>query len=416
MKTTFRPLLTLLGVFFIVTPLFSQNSSPGLDEQINAWLQPIAQGIYDYVMTPVSLTAEISVPIVLVLLISAATFFTFYFRFPNIRYFRLAIRVVRGQYASVRSDSKAANIHDGDDPVTIRKEGHHGEVSPFQALTAALSATVGLGNVGMVAIAIAAGGPGATFWMIIAGLLGMSSKFTECTLGVKFREIDRDGTVYGGPMYYLSKGLKARGWTKLGKVLGVFYAIMLIGGSFGGGNMFQSNQAAAQFMALIGVESGYAGFLFGLFLAALVAVVIIGGIKRIGSVTEKVVPIMVGIYLIGALIILASNASYLPYAFRLIIEGAFQPGAAVGGFVAVLVQGFQRAAFSNEAGMGSASVAHSAVRTQYAASEGVVALLEPFIDTVLVCTMTALVIITTNINADFVVYGDDTGLNGVNLT
>lgn len=301
----------------------------------------------------------------------------------------LAINTVRGKYS---------------DP------NDSGEVSHFQALTAALSGTVGLGNIAGVAIAISLGGPGATLWMIIAGLLGMASKFTECTLGVKYRDIGADGTVYGGPMYYLTKGLREKGYARLGKILAVFFAIMCIGGSFGGGNMFQANQAAVQFNTLIGATSGSSGAVFGVVLALIVAMVIIGGIKRIGSVTEKVVPFMCGIYVFAALVIIFGNFSQIPHAFGLVVRGAFSPEAVAGGFVGVLVQGFRRAAFSNEAGVGSAAIAHSAVRTQHPASEGVVALLEPFIDTVVVCTMTALVIVITGN------YINPEGISGVDLT
>ncbi|MEO1714709.1 MAG: alanine/glycine:cation symporter family protein, partial [Bacteroidota bacterium] len=285
-----------------------------------------------------------------------------------------------------------------------------GEVSHFQALTAALSGTVGLGNIAGVAIAISLGGPGATFWMIVAGLLGMSSKFVECTLGVRYRDIGPDGTVYGGPMYYLTKGLAEKGLGGLGRILAIFFAIMCVGGSFGGGNMFQANQAAQQFNTMIGATSSYAGFLFGAVLAAIVAVVIIGGIKRIGSVTERIVPFMCGVYVLAALIIIIANFSLVPDAFGKIFTGAFTPTGVAGGFVGVLVQGFRRAAFSNEAGVGSAAIAHAAVKTDHAASEGLVALLEPFIDTVVVCTMTALVIIITGN------YNNAGGMGGVELT
>ncbi|MCB0556193.1 MAG: alanine:cation symporter family protein, partial [Phaeodactylibacter sp.] len=233
----------------------------------------------------------------------------------------------------------------------------------------------------------------------------MASKFTECTLGVKYRDVGPDGTVYGGPMYYLTKGLKEKGLGGLGKVLAVFFAIMCIGGSFGGGNMFQANQAAEQFNAMIGATSGSAGLVFGVVMASIVALVIIGGIKRIGSVTERVVPFMCGIYVLAALIIVLGHFTLIPKAFGIIFSGAFSAAGISGGFVGVLVQGFRRAAFSNEAGVGSAAIAHSAVRTEYAASEGIVALLEPFIDTVVVCTMTALVIVIYNMDAHFV-YSD----------
>ncbi|MEM9822788.1 MAG: alanine/glycine:cation symporter family protein [Bacteroidota bacterium] len=411
MKKIILPFLLAVGWPYRAYP---QEST--LDERINDAISPITSSIFNFVMTPIEFSEQISLPIVLIVLLCGAAYFTVYFGFPNFTRVGLAINVVRGKYQATKTESRSPNIINGDDPDTIRKENVEGEVSPFQALTAALSATVGLGNIGMVAVAIVAGGPGATFWMIIAGMLGMASKFTECTLGVKYREVMPDGTVHGGPMYYLSKGLKERGWATLGKIFGVFYAIMLVGGSFGGGNMFQSNQAAAQFTNVLNSDSGYSGFAFGCMMALSIAVVIIGGIKRIGKVTERIVPLMVGIYLFAALIILAKNIAHIPAAIQAIIQGAFAPEAAMGGFFVVLVIGFQRAAFSNEAGVGSASVAHSAVKTQYAASEGVVALLEPFIDTVIVCTITALVIIVTNIDGQLVEYGNASGLNGVTLT
>ena len=265
-------------------------------------------------------------------------------------------------------------------------------------MTAALSATVGLGNIAGVAIALSIGGPGATFWMILVGFLGMASKFTECTLGVAYREIDENGTVYGGPMYYLTKGLKEKGLAKLGKILAVIFAIMCIGGSFGGGNMFQVNQAFQLFEHVTGGEESFIygkGWLFGLIMATFVAIVIIGGIKKIANVTDKIVPAMVVIYVMAVVGILIINYEALPAAFRSIYDGAFSAEGITGGFIGVMIQGFKRAAFSNEAGIGSASIAHSAVKTRYAASEGLVALLEPFIDTVVVCTMTALVLIVT---------------------
>ncbi|MEO1626648.1 MAG: alanine/glycine:cation symporter family protein, partial [Bacteroidota bacterium] len=396
-------------------------------EQINEFFAPIAATIAGIVFYSIPVGNGLSVPIVLIVLLLGASYFTVYFGFPNFTKFGLAINVVRGKYDNTKaypSDDMVTN--DGDIPDTIRKEGHVGEVTAFQALTAALSATVGLGNIAGVAIAIAIGGPGATFWMILAGFLGMASKFTECTLGVKYREIGPDGTVYGGPMYYLRKGLAEKGMAGLGKVFAVFYAIMLIGGSFGGGNMFQANQAAAQFQSLINADpNGSAGTIFGVVVALLVGLVIIGGIKRIGKVAEKIVPFMVGIYVAAALIILIANVGAIPQAFGQIFSGAFSGAGIAGGMIGVLIQGFRRAAFSNEAGVGSASVAHAAVKTRYPSSEGVVALLEPFIDTVVVCTMTALVIIIYNTGGHFTygaVEGNNVILNtgdqlgGVNLT
>jgi len=424
-----KALLTLILGGLIPLCSFAQDPSApmGIDDQINAWFGPIASAIFNVVFTSVPVGNGLRVPIVLFVLLLGALYFTLYFKFPNVRYFKLAVNVVRGKFNNTSSGGDDDLItNEGDIPDTIRREDLHGEVTPFQALTAALSATVGLGNIAGVAVAIAVGGPGATFWMILAGFLGMASKFTECTLGVKYREIGPDGTVYGGPMYYLSKGLKERGWEGVGKVLAVIYAIMLVGGSFGGGNMFQSNQAAAQFKSMIGTDSGYAGFAFGVVVAILVGIVIIGGIKRIGKVAEKIVPFMVGIYVAAALIILIANFSAIPNAVGQIINGAFTGAGITGGFIGVLIQGFKRAAFSNEAGVGSASVAHSAVKTKYPASEGIVALLEPFIDTIVVCTMTALVIVIFNTSGQFEysdVINDEvlmtaTGerLGGVNLT
>jgi len=256
-----------------------------------------------------------------------------------------------------------------------------------------------------VAVALSIGAPGATFWMIVAGLLGMSSKFVECTLDVKYREVAADGSIHGGPMYYLSKGFKEKGIGWFGKILAVFFAIMCVGGSFGGGNMFQANQAAVQFNSAMGITDPNGGFYFGLIVMAIVALVIIGGIKRIGKVTEKVVPLMAALYVGTALIIIFSNISAVPSAFSLIFEKAFSSEAATGGIIGVLLNGFKRAAFSNEAGVGSAAIAHSAVKTKYPGSEGIVALFEPFVDTVVICTMTALVLIITNVNYEYMEYG-----------
>jgi len=259
-------------------------------------------------------------------------------------------------------------------------------------------------------LAIALGGPGATFWMIVCGLMGMSLKFVECTLGVHYRDVDKNGVVHGGPMYYLSKGLKEKGFVNLGKITAILFAIFCIGGSFGGGNAAQANQAAIVLKDLLGLESTFAGAIIGLLLAVIVGVIIIGGIKRIASVTEKIVPFMALLYIMACVYILVVNFSFLDDAFALIFKEAFNPTAiGVGGFIGVLMIGFKRAAFSNEAGVGSASIAHSAVKTKYAASEGLVALLEPFIDTVVICTLTALVIITFNSTGTFA-YGGEGGV------
>ena len=395
----------LLSISALMLPFIAlaQEAEKGLDEKINDWFMPIAVGWENIVLATVPI-GEYNVPFVVILLVAGATFFTVYFKFPSITKFWTAINTVRGKYVDIEKHG-VDKLYNNDEalavediPNTIRDESAHGEVSHFQALATAVSGTVGLGNIAGVAVAIALGGPGATFWMIVCGLLGMSTKFVECTLGVKYRDVGPDGTVYGGPMYYMSKGLKERGFAGIGKVLGAVFAILCIGASFGGGNAFQSNQATVQITSMLGLEGGSNGFIIGIILAVLVGIVIIGGIKRIASITEKIVPFMAGIYVLAALVIIFANFSDIGTAFGLIFDGAFTPMAGLGGLVGVLIVGFQRAAFSNEAGAGSAAIAHSAVRTKYPASEGVVALLEPFIDTVVICTMTALVIIFFNID------------------
>ena len=377
----------------------------GIDEKIDKWFTPIATTIENIVLYEIKI-GSIGIPIIVIILSLGGLFFTVYFKFPNILLFPKAIQVVRGKYDELENapdeyDTTAVNTVDGDIVDTIRDESHHGEVSHFQALATAVSGTVGLGNIAGVTIAISIGGPGATFWMIVSGLLGMSLKFVECTLGVQYRDIGKDGIVYGGPMYYLSKGLKDKGYVTLGKILAAFFAVLCIGGSFGGGNAAQSNQAAKQIASLLDIHSGSSGFYIGLGIAVIVGIVIIGGIKRIATVTEKLVPLMAIIYIIACLIVIGSNIADIGQAVSSIIEGAFNPQAGLGGIIGVLVVGFRRAAFSNEAGAGSASIAHSAVRTKYSSSEGLVALLEPFIDTVVICTMTALVIIFFNSDGKF---------------
>ena len=412
-----------LGISFLslfTLALFAQESEDlGLDERINNWFAPIADKWESIVLYPIHFTDTFSVPIVVLLLVLGALFFTLYFSFINIRKFPLAINVVRGKYDDIdhhEAGKSELNVVDGDLVDTIGDEGREGEVSHFQALATAVSGTVGLGNIAGVAVAIALGGPGATFWMIICGLLGMSTKFVECTLGVKYRDVGVDGTIYGGPMYYLRKGLSDTGKGVLGKILGGLFAILCVGASFGGGNAFQSNQATQQISSLFGFEGGATGVIIGVILAILVGIVIIGGIKRIANITEKIVPFMAAIYVLAALIIIFANISHLGEAFGLIFSGAFTPMAGLGGLMGVLIIGFQRAAFSNEAGAGSAAIAHSAVKTKYPASEGIVALLEPFIDTVVICTMTALVIIFFNMSGEFAYGGDGAGNVVMNAT
>ena len=341
-------------------------------------------------------------------------FFTIYFGFINIHRFPLAINVVRGKFDHIdhhKADKKTAvNLDNGNAVDTIKDESQDGEVSHFQALATAVSGTVGNGNIAGVALAIAIGGPGATFWMILCGLIGMSTKFVECTLGVRYRDVGEDGTVYGGPMYYLTKGLKDRGFAILGRFLAVTFALLCIGASFGGGNAAQSNQAAMQLVSSFGMEGGSARTIIGVIMMIFVGIIIIGGIKRIASVTEKIVPFMALLYVGACLYIILTNFSFVDNAFAMIFTQAFNPQAGLGGLLGVLITGFRRAAFSNEAGAGSASIAHSAVKTKYAASEGLVALLEPFIDTVVICTMTALVIIIFNGDQTIFNYGGENGV------
>ncbi|PWH81826.1 alanine glycine permease [Algibacter marinivivus] len=394
----------LLSIFTLIIPIltFAQETvEKGLDQRIDEAFQPVADGFFDFIFFPIYKSDTITIPFVLVLLVGSALFFTIYFKFPNIFHFKTAINVVRGKFDDIDHpvvEPAYGDVTPGGDSIeTIRDESEEGEVSHFQALATAVSGTVGNGNIAGVALAIALGGPGATFWMIVCGLLGMSTKFVECTLGVQYRDVGEDGTVYGGPMYYISKGLKEKGFGMVGKIAAVFFAIFCIGGSFGGGNAAQSNQATIVLKELMGLESTSAGAIIGLVLAVLVGIIIIGGIKRIAQVTEKVVPFMAVMYLIACLYIIGTNFSFIDDAFGLIFREAFNPTAfGVGSIIGVLLVGFQRAAFSNEAGAGSASIAHSAVKTKYSASEGLVALLEPFIDTVVICTMTALVIIIFN--------------------
>lgn len=383
MKKTLSLFFSLLAPLFLLAQEVAEaQTEVTIDDRINSVFEPITDVIESVIFFTITF-GEFSIPFVLIWLIVGAIFFTVYTGFVNIRAFGHAIAVVRGKY---------------DNP------NDEGEVSHFQALTAALSGTVGVGNIAGVAIAVSLGGPGATFWMILAGLFGMSSKFVECSLGVMYRNVNADGVVSGGPMYYLDKGLKEKGsaFGVLGKVLAVLFAIACIGGSFGGGNMVQVNQATNQLIEVTGGESSFLygqGWIFGTLMAIIVAVIIIGGIKSIARVTDKVVPFMVGIYVLAALVVLIANAGAVPGAFGQIFSGAFSADAMYGGIVGVLIQGFRRAAFSNEAGVGSASIAHSAVKTDEPISEGIVALLEPFIDTVVICTMTALVIIISG-------YGD----------
>lgn len=366
------------------------EETQSLDAAINAFISPVSDFITSIIFYSFSIQG-VDVPLIVLWLITAGLFFFFYLKAINITRLGLAINILRGKY---------------DDP------NSKGEVNHFQALATALSGTVGLGNISGVAVAISLGGPGATFWMIVAGFFGMMTKFAECTLGVKYRQVSAEGVVSGGPMYFLRDGLKAKGFPVLGKILAVLFAVMCIGGALGGGNMFQSNQVTAQLVAETGgTESWFYTNLWfsGLILSVLVGSVIIGGIKSIANVTEKIVPFMCALYIVTCLYIIFAAYEKIPETFLLIIQGAFNAEAMYGGVLGVLITGFRRASFSNEAGVGSASIAHAAVKTNEPVTEGLVSLLEPFLDTIVICTMTAVVIVITGAY-------HDVGKDGITLT
>ncbi|MEW1604731.1 alanine/glycine:cation symporter family protein [Streptomyces sp. NPDC093808] len=350
-----------------------------IDDAVSDFFDPVATTVGDIVFYTVPV-AGTDLPLIVAWLVIAGLVFTAWFGLIQARKLKLAFDVVRGRY-----DEK----------------GSPGEVNHFQALTAAVSGTVGLGNIAGVAVAVSIGGPGATFWMILCGLLGMATKFVEVTLGVKYREEHPDGTVSGGPMHYLPKGLAdrfGRGGAKLGKVLAVLASVMILFFGLFGGNLFQTNQSYAQISSTFGGEDGFlassaGAVLFGLVVAALVGLVLLGGIRSIASVTSRLVPAMAIMYVVACLIVILTNVTAVPGAIGEVFQGAFEAEGVAGGVIGALIVGFQRAAFSNEAGLGSAPIAHSAVKTRHPASEGLVALLEPFIDTVVICTMTALTIV-----------------------
>ncbi len=346
-----------------------------IDAEIDALMLPIADAASNFIFFSVPIFGT-DVPLIVLWLIGGGVFFTLYLNFINFRGFKHGLDIIRGKFAQ------------SDDP---------GQINQFQALTTAVSGTVGIGNIAGVAVAISVGGPGATFWLIVAGILGMSTKLAECTLGVKFRKYE-NGEVSGGPMYYLEQGLSQLDWPKLGKCLGIFYAASMVIGCLGIGNMFQSNQAASILVDVTGGEQSIFAdqvWMIGVILAVAVGVVIIGGIKSIAATTAKLVPGMALLYTVTALVVIMMNFDAIPGALAAIWKGAFSPDGVTGGMIGVMIIGFKRAVFSNEAGLGSAAIAHSTARTKEPVSEGFVALLEPFIDTVVICTITALVIITT---------------------
>ena len=369
-----------------------------LDRKIDQFFARYTSGFVNAIFFTVPINGQ-DVLAVVIWLAAAGVILTLTFRFVNIRSFGLALRTVRGNYTNA------------DDP---------GEVTHFQALSAAVSGTVGLGNIAGVAIGIKQGGPGVAFWLFLSGFLGMTTKFAECTLGVKYREVLSDGRVSGGAMYYLRKGLAERGMGSLGKVLALFFAVFCVFASFGGGNIFQVNQTTAQLISVTGgSQSVFAGnqWMFGAIMAIMTALVIIGGIKGIARVTDKLVPIMCVTYIVSCLVVLSVNAGEIGGALSRILKEAFEPRAAVtGGLLAAFIWGMRRATFSNEAGIGSAPIAHAAAKTRKPASEGVVALLEPFMDTVVICSMTALVLcVTMQFDGDtgnFALHGQSFSLGG----
>lgn len=381
--------VSMLSLFFFI----QQVSAQSLDQHVNEWISPVANALSELIFYKITIVG-IEAPLIVLWLSFAALFFTLYLGFINIRGLPQAIRLVRGDF------------HNPEAP---------GEISHFQAVATAISGTVGIGNIGGVAVAIGIGGPGATFWMIVAGFLGMSAKLVECTLGVKYRRQNADGSVSGGPMYYLEHYLQVRNWPKLGKGLGSFYAFALVIGCLGIGNMFQSNQAFMQLLTITGGENSFfvdKGWLFGCLLAFTVGVVILGGIHSIAKFAGKIVPFMAILYVISAVIVIGMSVEHLPNAVKLIFESAFAAESVTGGMVGAMMVGFQRAVFSNEAGIGSAAIAHAAVQTDEPASEGLVSLLEPLVDTIFISTLSALVIITTAYPAGLM----NSGLEGIALT
>ena len=364
-----------------------------LAASIDAFMAPLASALSAFVFFSVPVFGQ-QVPLVVAWLAIGALFFTLYLRFINIRGFWLAFRHVRGDFKDPSAD---------------------GEISHFRALATAISGTVGVGNIGGVAVAISLGGAGAAFWLFVAGFLSMSTKLIECTLGVKYRQVLEDGSVSGGPMYYLDAYFRERDWPRIGKTLGGIYALALVIGCFGIGNMFQSNQAYQQMLVITGGETSFLAdysLLFGLALASIAGLVIIGGITSIARVAAYIVPFMAGIYIIGCLVIISLSWQNIPLAISTAVSSAFGADAMAGGALGALIMGFQRALFSNEAGLGSASIAHSAVQTRSPASEGLVGLLEPFIDTVVVLTLSSLVILTTAMPNGLM----GGGLSGIELT
>ena len=390
-KLNFAPAdMTSITEHLAQTATEADLAAAGVDEAIESFLGPAAQTFSNIVFFELQI-GSLGIPLIVVWLMAAAVFLTFYLRFQPITGLRYSIGIIRGRFT---------------------RKTDPGQVSSFQALATELSGTVGLGNIAGVAVAITIGGPGAALWIIIFGFFAMTVKMAEATLGVKYRQINDDGTVSGGPMYYLRAGLAEIGRPKLGKFLAGFYALTAVLGVIGAGNLFQANQAAAIIVQATGRESSFFAdklWLIGAIIAAITALVILGGIKKIGQWTSKLTPLMAILYFVSILVILVLNAGQIPHAFALMFTGAFSPSGVAGGAVGVAIVGIQRALFSNAAGIGSAGMAHAASKTTKPATEGFVAMWEPLIDSIVICTLTSLAIITTGL------YGESTE-DGIGLT
>lgn len=390
MKSRFSACLLAFSVFFAALAGGARPAAASVDAVINGYVGPVATKMAGLIFFPLPVFGQ-DVPFIIMWLMAIGVFTSFYMGFINFRCFTLAFKLLGGKYQA---------------------QDKPGEISNWQALSTSLSGTVGLGNIAGVAVAISMGGPGATVWMILMGFLGMTTKFAECSLGVKYRQIDANGECSGGPMYYIRRGLSDRGWPRLGAVLALFFAVCCIGGAVGAGNMFQSNQSYSMYLRMAGEDSFLAdkGWLFGLGLAVLTGIVIIGGIKSIAKISEKIFPAMTVIYITACLAIIAVNIDAFPAAISTIITSAFAPDAAVGGLIGAMIAGVRRAVFSNEAGAGSAAITYAAVQSDSHIAQGLISMLNPFIDTVIICTMTALAIAVTG------VYESGAGVEGVALT
>ena len=380
-------LLSSIWLLTLAFPVlaFAEGTAQMETETLNSWIQTNLADLDSLFGNTVELMGTVlfasfgtGIPLIVMILLLGGIYYSFFFRWLSIKGFRHSIDIIRGRFDNP------------DDP---------GEISHFQALTSALSATVGLGNIAGVAIAVSLGGPGAIFWMLVTAVFGMSSKLASCTLAIMYRQIHPDGRVSGGPMYYLENGLKLKGMGQFGRTLAVMFAFLTVGGSLGGGNMFQANQTLEILGTVSPVFKTY-NWLVGILLAGMVAVVIVGGIRRIGRVTSRVVPTMCVLYVATCLLIILTNFTRIPELLVTILSQAFSPQALYGGFVGVMVTGIKRAAFSNEAGLGSAAFAHAAAKTNEPAREGMVAMIGPFIDTVVICLMTGLICLITGVYAD----------------